>query len=104
MVVDNYATNYDIYATDGGGSCTHVNYEDGSFQHTYWQGYIHGALVQQHEPSFVKFGPDGSCYATHHDGIIQIWDSINASYSFNLQNIIKFSDYWIVDASWSPKW
>ena len=97
------ANNFVANATDDDGSCTYSNYENGSFQHHYWQGYSHGALIRQHEPSFVKFSPDGSYYATHHDGIIQIWDSNNASITHSIYKTISiFSDYWVLDLDWSP--
>ena len=97
------ANNFVANATDDDGSCTYSNYENGSFQHHYWQGYSHGALIRQHEPSFAKFSPDGSYYATHHDGIIQIWDSNNASITHSIYKTISiFSDYWVLDLDWSP--
>ena len=97
------ANNFVANATDDDGSCTYLNYENGSFQHHYWQGYSHGALIRQHEDSFVKFSPDGSYYATHHDGIIQIWDTNNASITHSVHKTISdFSGYWVVDLDWAP--
>jgi hypothetical protein len=97
------AKNFVANATDDDGSCTYTNYENGSFQHHYWQGYSHGALIRQHEESFAKFSPDGSYYATHHDGIIQIWDTNNASITHSIHKTISdFSGYWVVDLDWAP--
>jgi len=97
------AINFNFSATDDDGSCTYFDYSNGSFKHEYWQGYIHGALIRQHEPSFVKFSPDGSYYATHHDGIIQIWDTANVSRTQSAsKTITNFSDNWVVDLDWSP--
>ena len=97
------ANNFVANATDDDGSCNYLNYENGSFQHEYWHGHPHGALISQHEPSFVKFSPDGAYYATHHNGIIQIWDTSNASRTDSAHNTISnFSSYWVVDLDWAP--
>ena len=96
------AINYNPSATIDDGSCTYLDYTGGSFQWQYWQGFSHGANIQQGEPSFVKFSPDGLYYATHHDGIIQIWDTANASVTHSVYHTISnFSSYWVVDLDWS---
>ncbi len=97
------ANNFDINATDDDGSCTYSGSENGSFRHEYWQGYIHGALIRQHEPSFVKFSPDGVFYATHHDGTIKIWTTatVSTTHAAN-KTISQFTGGWVVDLDWAP--